>query len=200
MSSLLNETEFSSEASNQHIKDIKLQVEYRYLAKNAPGGVFIMPEFNDIRKYHGVIFVKKGLYRDGIFRFTLVLPKEYNDVNTYPEITFTPPIFNPFIDPMTGILDLKQDPDKATWQPDKHYIRDALYFLKRSFYMKDFSVFENVANEEARKLFKDDKECYAELVSKCVKESCLRMLDEPEGNMIHFYAFYHYNHHYHYRS
>ena len=39
-----------------------------------------MPEFNDIRKYHGVIFVKKGLYRDGIFRFTLVLPKEYNDV------------------------------------------------------------------------------------------------------------------------
>jgi ubiquitin-protein ligase len=143
-----------------------------------------MPEFNDIRKYHGVIFVKKGLYRDGIFRFTLVLPKEYNDVNTYPEVTFTPPIFNPFIDPITGILDLKQDPDKSTWQPDKHYIRDALYFLKRSFYMKDFSVFEQVANEEARKLFKDDKESYAELVNKCVKESCSRMLDDPEGIFI----------------
>jgi ubiquitin-protein ligase len=86
MTTLFTDTEsFSSEASNQHIKDIKLQVEYRYLAKNAPGGVFIMTEFNDIRKYNGVIFLKKGLYRDGIFRFTLVLPKEYNDVNTYPD-------------------------------------------------------------------------------------------------------------------
>ena len=46
--------------------------------------------------------------------------------------------------------------------------------------MKDFSIFENVSNEEARNIFKDNKEYYAELVEKCVKESCSRMLDQPE--------------------
>ncbi len=79
-----------------------------------------MPEFDNIRKLHGVIFVRyyiifdllelifkqkntliivrRGLYRDGIFRFLMELVDEYNDVNCHPKITFTPPILHPLID------------------------------------------------------------------------------------------------------
>lgn len=65
-----------------------------------------MPQLDDIRKLDGVIFLRRGLYRDGVFRFQMSLPYNYNGWNSHPRIVFTPPIFNPLIDPeviLTGI-------------------------------------------------------------------------------------------------
>jgi ubiquitin-protein ligase len=66
-----------------------------------------MPSFSDIRFFHGCIFLRRGVYRDGAFRFTVKLPPDYSSINSHPEIRFTPPIFNPLVDHNTGILDLK---------------------------------------------------------------------------------------------
>jgi hypothetical protein len=78
-------------------------------------GVYLMPEFDNIRKLHGVIFVRstihldfvycyfyfisRGLYRDGVFRFLMELPLEYNATRAPPIIHFIPPIFHPLIHP-----------------------------------------------------------------------------------------------------
>lgn len=140
------------EQSTQHIKDFKLAIEFKYLMKHAPAGVYLMPEFDNIRRLHGVIFVRRGLYRDGVFRFVMNLPLSYNDMNTHPEIIFTPPIFNPLIDPDTGLLDLRIDEYLQQWQPERHFIVTALTFLKRIFYMKSYDNFSSVPNEEARTL------------------------------------------------
>ena len=51
--------------------------------------------------FHGVIFVRRGLYRDGIFRFTLELPEEYNSIGSYPTVTFMP-----IIDESTGLYSM----------------------------------------------------------------------------------------------
>ena len=67
--------------------------------KHAPGGVFLMPQFDDIRRLDGVIFLRRGLYRDGVFRFQMSLPHDYNGWNSHPRIIFNPPIYNPLIDP-----------------------------------------------------------------------------------------------------
>jgi ubiquitin-protein ligase len=91
------------EHSAQHLKDFKLAIEFKYLMKHAPGGVYLMPEFDDIRSLHGVIFLRRGLYRDGIFRFVMKLPKAYNDVDTFPQIYFTPPVFNPLVHPIVSV-------------------------------------------------------------------------------------------------
>ena len=61
-----------------------------------------MPQFDDIRKLDGVIFLRRGLYRDGVFRFQMTLPYEYNGWNSHPQIVFTPPIYNPLIDPVVS--------------------------------------------------------------------------------------------------
>jgi ubiquitin-protein ligase len=90
---------FDDVNSSQHIRDLKLAIEYKHCAKNAPGGVFIVPEMDSLRAFNGVIFVRRGLYRNGIFRFSLRLPELYNSLNTHPEIVFTPPIFNPLVNP-----------------------------------------------------------------------------------------------------
>ena len=46
------------EQSAQHLKDFKLAIEFKYLMKCAPGGVYLLPELDDIRRLHGVIFVR----------------------------------------------------------------------------------------------------------------------------------------------
>jgi ubiquitin-protein ligase len=138
--------------STQHIRDFKLAIEFKYLMKHAPAGVYLMPEFDNIKKLHGVIFVRRGLYRDGVFRFVITLPPTYNDENTHPQIVFTPPIFNPLVDPTTGSLDLSLDETLKEWQPERHFIVTAVTFLKKIFYMKDYESFPIVANEEAKRL------------------------------------------------
>ncbi len=90
----------------QQLRDYKLSIEYKYLVDHAPGGVFLLPTLDNNRLLHGVIFVRRGLYRDGVFRFTITLPLLYNSVGTFPIVKFTPPIFNPFIHEETGILKL----------------------------------------------------------------------------------------------
>lgn len=57
-----------------------------------------MPHLDDIRQHFGVIFVRRGLYRDGIFRFHLILPPDYNSSGSIPKILFTTPVFNPLVD------------------------------------------------------------------------------------------------------
>ena len=120
--------------------------------KHAPGGVYLLPELDNIRLLHGVIFVRKGLYRDGVFRFTMILPEHYNDTNTHPQIFFKIPVFNPLVHPETGHLDLTQDESMRLWDPDKFFIQNALTFLKKIFYMKTFTQFSKVANNYAREM------------------------------------------------
>jgi len=63
-----------------------------------------MPRHDNIRLYDGVIFIRRGIYRDGVFRFTLELPATYNSNNQYPVVTFSPPVFHPLIHPQVILL------------------------------------------------------------------------------------------------
>lgn len=58
-----------------------------------------MPTLENNRELHGVIFLRRGLYRNGVFRFKVMLPNAYNSVDSHPLISFDPPIFNPLVDP-----------------------------------------------------------------------------------------------------
>jgi ubiquitin-protein ligase len=129
-----------------------------------------MPHLDDIRQIYGTIFVRRGLYKNGIFRFKIILPTTYNSLGSTPQIIFTPPIFNPLVDKkvftqissqlphlptsgsQTGALSLVSDENLREWNPKKHILNSALVFLKKIFYMKAFHEIEYVANEEARQL------------------------------------------------
>lgn len=53
----------------QTLKDYRLTIEYKHLKQNAPGGVFVIPSVNHLRIWYGVIFVRRGHYANGIFKF-----------------------------------------------------------------------------------------------------------------------------------
>lgn len=138
--------------SSSHLKDIRLEMEFKYLMNNAPQGVYVLPEFDQIRTLHGVIFVRRGLFHDGVFRFRIDLPPNYNEFNSHPIVTFTPPIFNPLVDPVTGQLDLKIDEKLQEWHPERHFIITAITFVKKIFYLKNYDGFLRIPNAEAKHL------------------------------------------------
>ena len=168
--------------SNHHLRNLKIAIEYKYLMKHAPGGVFILPEFDSIRFYHGVIFVRRGLYRDGVFRFTLQLPDAYSSRNSHPLIHFTPPVYNPMVDPSTGSLDVSLEPGMAVWQPDRHFIVNALTFLKGIFYLTSYDAYDRVADEPALALFKSDQDEFRKKAVRSVRDSLSRSFDPVADN------------------
>jgi len=107
------------------------------------------------RKLHGVIFVRRGVYRDGVFRFVLELPDQYNDYNAHPVVRFTSTMFHPLVDASSGNLDLKVEDSLKNWNPDKHFIATVLTFVKKIFYLKSFESYSSLSafpNPEAASL------------------------------------------------
>ena len=153
----------------QALRDYKVTIEYKHLKNHAPGGVYLLPSFTDLRHFHGVIFVRRGPYTNGIFKFELRLPPKYNDVDAWPVITFSSKVYNPHVDPSTGVLDLKSA--YPTWDPHRHYLVTVLTYLKKIFYMKAFPEGDTVANVEARDLSVQNLSEYRKRVDDCVTAS-----------------------------
>ena len=161
------------------LKDYKISIEYKHLKQHAPGGVYLIPSFDvPMRLFFGVIFLRRGLYTNGIFKFRVILPEDYNDVDTFPRVFFDAPIFpyNPMVDEKTGELNIKIS--YPNWDPQKHYLITLLTHLKKIFYVKSFDKdynFEQCGNMEALQLFNSNKKEYIARVMKCVKESQARI-------------------------
>ena len=61
----------------QTMKDYSIMIEYKNLKQHVPSGIYVLPSFDDFRVWHGVIFIRHGLYQGGVFKFRIELPKEY---------------------------------------------------------------------------------------------------------------------------
>lgn len=161
-------SQFLQEEREQALRDYKVTIEYKHLRQHAPGGVYLIPSLNDLRFFYGVIFVRRGPFANGIFKFQIRLPEKYNDVNTWPEITFTSYIYNPHVDSVTGELDIKTAYPR--WDPHRHYLVTVLTFLKKIFYVKTFGA-DATANPVARELADKNPDEYRRNVESCVRES-----------------------------
>ena len=105
-------------------------------------GVYLIPSMNDLRHFFGVIFVRRGPFTNGIFKFQLRLPEKYNDVNMWPQITFTSFVYNPYVNPKTGELDIRSA--YPEWNPSKHYLVTVLTYLKVSCWVDTCCLFVGV--------------------------------------------------------
>ena len=155
------------EEREQALRDYKVTIEYKHLKSHAPGGVYLIPSLTDLRHFYGVIFVRRGLFTNGIFKFQLKLPHKYNDIDMWPQITFSSFVYNPYVNPETGELDIKST--YPHWDPSRHYLVTVLTFLKKIFYAK--TIKESAGNAEAKKLIETNMEEYQNKVDECVRES-----------------------------
>lgn len=57
-------------------------IEYQKLAQDPVDGVYVMPSQENIREWHGVLFIREGpMFENGVFRFFLSLPDKYVDTS-----------------------------------------------------------------------------------------------------------------------
>ncbi len=71
-------------------------------------------------------------------------------------------VFNPCIEPDTGILDLCLH--IPYWDPKKHQMITALTVIKNVFYIKDFTKLPSVANSGSLRLLENDPEKFLQNV------------------------------------
>uniref|UniRef100_A0A7R9WV41 UBC core domain-containing protein n=1 Tax=Craspedostauros australis TaxID=1486917 RepID=A0A7R9WV41_9STRA len=172
----------SEEEREQALRDYKVTIEYKHLKSHAPGGVYLIPSMKDLRHFYGIIFVRRGPYTNGIFKFQLRLPARYNDVNMWPQITFSSKVYNPYVDAGTGILDIRSA--YPNWDPSRHYLVTVLTYLKKIFYSKNFA--DAKANPEARELAKKNPEAYRKKVDSCVRGSQKQVFVNEPGTTVKF--------------
>ena len=175
---------FSSfqEEREQALRDYKVTIEYKHLKSHAPGGVYLIPSMDSLRNFHGIIFVRRGPFTNGIFKFRLDLPAKYNDTNMWPMITFSSRVYNPYVNEETGQLDVQSA--YPTWEPSRHYLVTVLTFLKKIFYSKNFA--EAKANPAARELAEKDIGAYKKKVEACVHESQKKVYVNEKGSTSKF--------------
>jgi ubiquitin-protein ligase len=155
------------EDREQALRDYKVTIEYKHLKAHAPGGVYLVPSMDDLRCFYGIIFVRRGLYTNGIFKFQLTLPPEYNSMDSHPKITFFSYVYNPHVNPATMELDVQAA--YPTWDCTKHYMVTVLTFLKKIFYSKTFK--DARAHPQARDLCESDPDEYRRQIEACVRDS-----------------------------
>jgi hypothetical protein len=102
------------------LKNYQIMIEYKHLKQHVPPGIYILPSFDNMRTWCGVIFLRAGLWKSGIFRFTIDMPVTYPGNNACPKITFLNQIFHPMIDWDSGEIDLSLR--FPNWIGGKHYI------------------------------------------------------------------------------
>jgi ubiquitin-protein ligase len=156
-----------------NLRHYSILMEYQQIQTRPPEGVYVIPSLKNILEWHGVLFVRQGPFKSGVFKFVVELPADYPE--SAPKTRFTSKIFHPLVHPNTGVVDISSQ--FPTWTPGQDYVVLILLFLKRMFYKKEFFNVNPEASEEdgvvrgnpaAANLYRADKRAFQKAVDECV--------------------------------
>ena len=154
---------FGSPNLAESILNKTLLIELKHLQKFCPAGIYIIPQSDNIKIWHGVIFPREGIYRDGIFKYKIHIPPDYP--NSPPKVIFVSKVFHPLINPKTGLLDLSEKFPK--WEPAKCFLVRVIYYIQEIFKLEEYFKKKNeVITPDIQKK-----------VEACVKESIDKKYD-----------------------
>ncbi|GAA5799026.1 hypothetical protein HPULCUR_004435 [Helicostylum pulchrum] len=153
---------------------------------HCPLGVYVMPSSDDLYVWYGVLFVHKGFYKSGTFKFRLSIPQNYP--NQPPSITFLTDMFHPLVDVNGNVSISQQFP---IWRPYQDYIFHILHYLKNMFkkVVLDGLNDKYCFNKEAYRLYRTDINVFGKLAQQCAQLSITEsyLFDHfPDNNMIRF--------------
>ncbi|XP_012662308.1 AKT-interacting protein isoform X2 [Otolemur garnettii] len=124
--------------------------------------------------WFGVIFIRHGLYQDGVFKFTVYIPDNYPDGDC-PRLVFDIPVFHPLVDPTSGELDVKRA--FAKWRRNHNHIWQVLMYARRVFYKIDTT---SPLNPEAAVLYEKDIQLFKSKVVDSVQVCTACLFDPPK--------------------
>eukprot|EP01135_Chromosphaera_perkinsii_P004221 Nk52_evm10s272 gene=Nk52_evmTU10s272 len=178
-------------SANTFYRENVLLVEFKSLQQYCPTGVYVMPAEDTIHVWHGVMFIRQGLYRNAIFKFVIYMPDDFPD--SCPHVKFTSSVFHPQIDQNGRVNVLRAFP---AWKRGRDRIWHVLAYLKRLFYKIETDPTPAnestgmpaipVPNPQAAELYRSNFEVYAASVKACVLESIDNQYMTHRGCSIRF--------------
>eukprot|EP01100_Stratorugosa_tubuloviscum_P004401 TRINITY_DN209_c0_g3_i9.p1 TRINITY_DN209_c0_g3~~TRINITY_DN209_c0_g3_i9.p1 ORF type:complete len:211 (+),score=69.72 TRINITY_DN209_c0_g3_i9:71-703(+) len=155
-----------------YLRERTVFIEYKYLHRNVPGGVYVIPSRTSLFNWIGVIFVRSGYYQDAIFKFELTFGENYP--SEIAQLRFISPVFHPLI----GIDGSIKIPKNYFQQISSrifswHIIKYAKYLL----YNRIRTGY--ILNHEAADLTKKNKIEFINRVKQCIDKSIEDMYKLP---------------------
>ncbi|KAI8887501.1 UBC-like protein [Backusella circina FSU 941] len=182
------ETRLQPHLTSEYFQKYEIMTEFINLRNpnHCPMGVYVTPSAESTYLWYGVVFIHKGFYRSGAFKFRLNIPENYP--NQPPSVTFLTDMFHPLID-INGNVSMSQQ--FPIWRPHHDYLLHVLYFLKNMFKKAVIDGLNDryCFNKEAYRLYRTDKAVFSKLAQQCallsITESYLYE-HFPDDNMIRF--------------
>ncbi|KAF5281264.1 hypothetical protein FQA39_LY05150 [Lamprigera yunnana] len=163
--------------------------EYEMIISEKVTGIYVIPSRENPLVWFGVIFVRSGLYEDGIFRFNINLPEEFPD-GEHPKVIFQSEVFHPVINVHNNELNLLNA--FPMWVKGEQHIWQIIKYIFWIFYNFDASISHSV-HKEAADLYKENIDTFKEKVKQCVKKSKAQLYDLPPTDDKHYITFEEYN-------
>ncbi|XP_069112358.1 AKT-interacting protein-like isoform X2 [Argopecten irradians] len=163
--------------------EYSLMAEYNLLMQQKIPGCYAIPSAMSSLVWYGVLFIRQGLYQEGAFKFTIIIPDNFPN-GECPSLVFDLPVFHPLVDPLTGQLDVKRAFQK--WRRNVNHVWQVLLYARRVFYKIDS---KSPLNKEAAELYEADLDCFKTQVSISVQKSKEQLNDPVKSDDPHCLRF-----------
>ncbi|RIA99604.1 ubiquitin-conjugating enzyme/RWD-like protein [Glomus cerebriforme] len=177
-------------------RKMDLMIEFTNLRNpnHCPSGVYVMPSADNFHTWFGVLFVHKGYYKNGVFKFKLDIPSDYPERPPAVKFIFNlinnnDGLFHPLVDPNTGSFSLSQQ--FKDWTPHKYYIFHVLHYIKKSFKkgVLDNLLEKHCPNKKAFTTYHNEIRTFGVLAKQCADLSITNTVlydNNIEANPIQF--------------
>jgi hypothetical protein len=83
------QSQYNAVAYDRYLKEFLLSSEYKKMKDDPPAGMYVIPSGVAPYMWHGVLFVRKGFYQGGVFRFCVHIPEAFPDTDQCPQVRIT---------------------------------------------------------------------------------------------------------------
>ncbi|CRL01679.1 CLUMA_CG014898, isoform A [Clunio marinus] len=185
-----SETSFDDFLCNQAKTEYRILFEMKLLMSEFPSGsIYILPNKNHSLSWDGVMFVRSGPFKNGIFRFTLHLESTFPNQKFHPTIKFIDSMTHPLVSPDTFLFDASHA--FPTWSENDH-IYEILKFLKYAIENVDYccTQIQNCANQKAVDLYNSDKSKFLEISRETITQSIKSVFNSDNDDDRNNHAFW----------
>mmetsp|Transcript_15420 Transcript_15420/g.18542 ORF Transcript_15420/g.18542 Transcript_15420/m.18542 type:complete len:296 (-) Transcript_15420:75-962(-) len=124
-------------AYQKKLREYAILMEYKTMIGRVESGVYVIPGFESLHQWYGVLFIHEGEYTGGAFKFCVSLPEMY-PTEGEPKVVFDINIFHPLISPKSRQLDLKPaNLPTSGGGPAGGYILKLMTYIKEAFYFHE---------------------------------------------------------------
>lgn len=140
------------------------------MSEFSTGSVYVMPSKSQSLNWDGIIFVRVGPLKNGIFRFVLQLDSAFPSQKTPPTIKLLSPLIHPLISLDTLVFDSSSA--FPVWSENDH-IYELLKFFKYSLENLEFccTQVQRHSNSSAVEMFTSDRQKFLDIAKESVTTS-----------------------------